>query len=473
MSSGWLRAPGPVPAGKETGGNDAVADVARRLAEFARGLQVDDLPAFVRQQVKDILLDALACGLLGRAGDELPGLAAACRRLGEDRAFTVIGGDGASLAGAVLLNGYLVTALTACDVHRPSGAHLSPAVLPAALAVAEREGAAGSRLLVSLAAGFEVMARLGRALRPPSLRRRGWLTPGITGPFGAAVAAGVLLQLDLDGHLRAMGLAASQAGGTAVAWGTPMIKFHQCRAALAGLLAALLASEGFGSTRDPIESADGGLLPVYAEGGDPEAAVADLGQRWELMEVSLRRWPATSLLQPMVTALLELRAHDFPAWRDVARLEVALPGESFELHGQLPEPQGKFQCLQSAHYLAAVLALDGDLWLQQLSEARMGDPELRRFMRERVQVVADPALPRGAARVLVTAADGTRRQATCQKARGEPGNRLPREEVEEKFRRAASGILAPKAAEAVIEQVRDLEAVSDVRPWVRSLRSSR
>ena len=76
---------------------------------------------------------------------------------------------------------------------------------------------------------------------------------------------------------RAFGLAGSQAAGTFAAWGTPTVKFHQCRGALSGLMAALLAQQKFVATREFLTAKDGGLYNTYVDGGKPEAAIADLG----------------------------------------------------------------------------------------------------------------------------------------------------------------------------------------------------
>ena len=105
----------------------------------------------------------------------------------------MIGGEHLSLAGATLLNGYLVTAVTMCDVHRATMTHITPEIVPPALAIAERDGCSGRDLLVAIAAGCEVTTRIGIGLDYPVFRARGWHGPGILGPFGAAAAVGSLL----------------------------------------------------------------------------------------------------------------------------------------------------------------------------------------------------------------------------------------------------------------------------------------
>src|SRR5262245_28412920 len=131
------------------------------LAQFAASLTYDDLPEKVRDHCKLMLLDALACALAGHQGEETHQVAALAAALAQSQESSVIGGDRLSLAGATLLNGYLITAVTMCDAHRPTLTHITPEVVPPALAIAERDGLSGRDLLVALAAGFEALTRIG------------------------------------------------------------------------------------------------------------------------------------------------------------------------------------------------------------------------------------------------------------------------------------------------------------------------
>src|SRR5712691_8347870 len=300
------------------------AETTQVLAEFSAALTYDKIPERVRDYCKDVLLDTLACAVAGHQGDETHQLAALSAGLAQSNESTVIGGDRLSLAGATLLNGYLITAVTMCDAHRPTMTHITPEVVPPALAIAERDALSGRELLVALAAGFEVTTRIGIGVDFPAFRARGWHGPGIFGPFGAAAAVGRLLRFDTDAMSRAFGLAGSQAAGTFAAWGTPTVKFHQCRGALSGLMAALLANEKFLATREFLTARDGGLYNSYVSGGHPEAVIADLGKRWELEQIALRLWPAASSIQGMMTAMFDIVEKQKIDPAQVKRLRIAL-----------------------------------------------------------------------------------------------------------------------------------------------------
>ncbi|MET7397979.1 MmgE/PrpD family protein [Dactylosporangium sp. NPDC005572] len=415
-------------------------DTERALAEFCTGLDPAALPATVREQAELLLVDAIACALTGRLAPPRPDWEAACRAAfgpGEGSArSTVVAGPPLAPAGAVHLNAFQITATTMCDVYRPALCHITPEVVPVVLAVGEEVGAPGDRVLTALAAGLEVTARLGRALDYRAFRATGWHAPGILGPFGAAAAAAVLLDLPAPALARAWGLALGQAGGTFAAIGSLGVKFHQANGALSGYLAARFAAAGIGGTEHAWTHGDGGLFAAYG-GGEPDRVTAALGEQWELLNVSMRRWPAASSLQSMVEAVLELRCGD------VERLEVRLPPAGFALCADKGWPdQGT--ALQSARWVAAVVLADGECWLEQFAPDRLADPAVGAFARTRVTVVSDPALPDGAARVTAWPSGST---GGRDDAPGDPPRPLGRAEVFGKLARAAASEGRPERAE--------------------------
>ena len=452
--------------------SEATQEPTRILADFAAGLRYDDLPQRAREHCKNLVLDALACALAGYQGEETDQVRALASALAQGKESSVIGGAPLSLVGATLFNGYLITAVTMCDVHRATMTHVTPEIVPPALAIAERDGLPGRDLLVAVAAGCEVTTRIGLGLDYPAFRARGWHGPGIIGPFGAAAAAGSLLKFEGETMARAFGLAGSQAAGTFAAWGTPTVKFHQCRGAISGLLAALLAQQNFVATQEFLSAADGGLYKTYAGGGKPEAAIADLGHRFELERIALRLWPSATLIQGLNTALFDLLAkHEIEAAR-VRRVGVALSQSAFDMHGGFGAYKGKFEALLSAHYAAAAILHDGALSLAQFIPARYDDPALRTFAAEKVEIRADPALSGSQAKVDLILTDGTTLSAFCEHPLGAFENPLSRGQVEQKFRLYAAGLLPDARIEGVIDAVNRLEAFGSVHELMALLRVS-
>ncbi len=441
------------------------------LAQFAAGLKYDAVPERVREHCKNVLLDTLACAVAGHQGEETEQVGALASALAQSREASVIGGDRLSLAGATLLNGYLVTAVTMCDIHRSTLTHVTPEVVPPALAIAERDGLSGRDLLVALAAGFEVTTRVGIGSDYPAARAKGWHGPGVFGPFGGAAGVGHLRGFDAETMAKAFGLAGSQAAGTFAAWGTPTVKFHQCRGALSGLLAALLAEQKFFATQEFLSHKDGGLYNTYANGGKPELVTGDLGQRWELEQIALRLWPSASSTQGMNTALFDIiEKHKIDPNR-VKKVRVGLSKPVFDLHGGLARYKAKFDALISAHYTAAIILHDQKLTLAQYAPARYDDPKLREASAEQVEVRPDPALTGVQSTVEIELADGSKLSSRCEHPRGSYENPLTRAQIEEKFRTYAKGVLAASQAEDVISAVSRLEEFGSVRTLMDALRA--
>lgn len=443
-----------------------------KLAEFASSLKIGALPEDVRASAKVLLLDALACALAGHKGEETKQVHALVSALAQSSESSVIGGDRLSLAGATIMNGYLITAVTMCDVHRATLTHITPEIVPPALMVAERDDVSGAALLTAIAAGCEVTTRVGIGLDYPVFRGKGWHGPGVIGPFGAAAAVGSLRGFDTDTMARAFGLAGSQSAGTFAAWGTPTVKFHQCRAALSGLMGALLAEQKFVATKEFLTAKDGGLYNTYAEGGLPDAVTGDLGKRWELQQIAVRMWPSATALQEVITALFNLVQDTDVKFDDVAKLRLSLSKTPFDMHGGFSTYKAKFEALLSAHYVAGVYLRDRTVTLTQFEPACYDDPVLRAFAAEKVEVRHDPSLKNGQAIVELHTKSGETLTARCVHPLGSPENPMSLAQVEEKFRTYGSSSLPEKRVEAVIAAVADLENVPSARELVSLLRAS-
>lgn len=445
--------------------------VTETLAAFAASLRYEDIPERTREHCKNVLLDTLACAIAGDQGEETEQVHALASAMAQSREASVIGGDRLSLGGATLLNGYLITAVTMCDIHRSTLTHVTPEVVPPALAIAERDGLSGRDLLVALAAGFEVTTRVGVGSDYPAMRARGWHGPGVFGPFGGAAAVGRLRGFDTETMAKAFGLAGSQAAGTFAAWQTPTVKFHQCRGALSGLLAALLAEQKFLATTEFLTHKDGGLFNTYGNGGKPEAVTADLGKRWETDQIALRLWPSASSTQGMNTALFDIIEQNKIDPDKVKQLRVRLSQPVFDLHGHLARYKAKFDALISAHYTAAIILHDQKLTLAQYEAARYDDPKLRKASAEQVEVKPDPKLTGVQSAVEIETADGKTFAARCEHPRGSFENPLSRAQVEDKFRTYAKGALSDAHIEEVIGAVNRLEDYGSTRKLMDLVRA--
>jgi 2-methylcitrate dehydratase PrpD len=442
-------------------------DLTATLSRFASDIRYEDIPQPAREYAKDLLLDAVACALSGYAGEDTARVSRFASQLGQSKESSVIGGSGLSLSGATMLNGFLITAVSMCDVYRPTATHLQPVIVPAALAIAERDGASGRELLVALVSGFETAVRIAAGIDYAAFRKAGWHGPGTIGPFGAAAAVGRLRGFSSDTMATAFGLAGSQSAGTFAAWGTPSVKFHQFRGALSGLMAALLAEQGFVATREFLTAADGGFYPTYCGGQAREAASARLGSHWEMQQIALRPWPTSAASQGVVTALFDLlHEHNLKA-DDVRRLRLYVSPAVHDGYANRRALGGKWEASASIHFTAAVVLHDRTLWMEQFE--RFADPTLQHFAQECVELIGDPALRAEQARVEAHMKDGTVLSAQCKASKGTPENPMTRADIEEKCRRAAAGRLEEARLRFVVDAISNLEDQRSVRPLMEAL----
>lgn len=430
------------------------------LAEFVASADIDHLPAEVVASIRRLLLDAIASALAGHRSEDVAAVARLARELFGDGEATVIGDNGLSAAGAAFVNGFQVTAATICDVHRPTLTHVSPEVVPAALAAVDMSQGTGADLLAAVAAGSEVAVRVAEALDDDGYRRRRWHNPGIAGAIGAAAAAARVFRLDTTGVRHAFGHAVSQAAGTLIAVGTSSVKFHQARGALAGLLAARLSAEGFDAAPDSLTGAHGGLLATYADGGNPVKLTAGLGTEFRLSGLSLRRWPGASSLQAVIAATFSAldRMRDEP----IAEGRVDLPPRGHALHAGAGW-SNRLSALQSPRWIVAVIVHDRTYWVDQTAPERLRDPTVA-DLAQRISVSLDPTLPEGGARVTLISSSGKVVRDQIDVPPGDPGAPLTEINVLDKLHHAAASVPGLDAS-AVVAAVADL--ASDIAGLAR------
>lgn len=440
------------------------------LARWAATIDAAEIPERVRLRSAHLLLDTIASALAGRWGDETEQVEAAARDIADGDAASVIGAGRLSRIGAALLNGYQVTAVTVCDVYRPNLCHVTPEIVPPALAAAEGRALSGRDLVTAVTVGLETTTRIGRGIHYAAFRERGWHSPGVIGAFGGAAAAGRVRRLDPDRMRYAFGLAGAQAAGTFAHWGTPTIKFHQAHGSTAGLLAATLAERGFLASEEVLTHPDGGIFNAYSDGGDGDAVVAHLGEEWELERISMRLWPAASSIQSVLSAVFDLvEAHDLRP-DDVRRMTITLSEPTYRMHGEMGFDD-KFRALLSTRWAAAVVLHDRAGWLDQFAPERLADAAVRAFAADRIEVRSDPAMETTGASVRVERVSGDPIEVHRRVPKGDADDPLTEDEIVDKFRRSARGILSEDRAEEALRLLLGIEELDDVDRLMALLRA--
>jgi 2-methylcitrate dehydratase PrpD len=451
--------------------------LARRLAEFAAGLEFERVPPEVIASARLRTLDILGIALAASTGDSAPSVFGALDGWSAAGDCTVIGARRTAAAPlAILANGTLAHSLDFDDTHALSITHASAVVVPVALAVGEAGGLDGRAVLTATVAGLEAITRLGMAV-PGAFHARGWHATAACGPFAAALVAGRLDGLDAGRLTAALGIAGSFASGLMeyLEDGSWVKRVHPGWAGHAGAVAAALARGGFTGPASVLEGRFGFYHALLGTKPDP-APFATLGQLWETPGIGYKPYPCCHLVHAYLDCALQLRrAHALTA-DAVAAVECLVPA------GEVPivceprpakvRPRTSYDAQFSLAYTVASALIDGRVGLDTFAPERLGDAR-RLELAERVTHTIDEnsSFPKGfPGWVRLRLHDGRTLEARAPDGRGSLARPLPPDALVEKFRDNAGRAL-PAARVADIERATlSLDTVGDVRALVRLCR---
>jgi len=371
-----------------------------------------------------------------------------------------------SAGNAALANGTAAHALDYDDMCFVSLAHPSAPLVAASLAAGEVAGASGRALLDAYVVGFELEGRLGRAMNPRHYQR-GWHCTSTLGTIGAAASASRLLGLDAAaGH--ALAIAASAASGLKENFGTMVKPLHAGMAARNGVVAALLARAGMTASGAAIDGPQGFLAAMDSEQPSLEALAADLGARWEIVDtgITVKLYPSCAGTHPTLDALLDLRRCDGFTADEVQAIEIGVDSivPTILLYDRPSSGlEGKF----SMPFCAAAALVRGRVGIDTFDAATLSDPAILE-MQGRVTMRVDPDLDASApsltqARVTVRLKNGRVLTASANGARGYPERPASDDELATKFTSCATQTLTASHAAHVLDVLRDIESIADVR----------
>jgi len=440
-------------------------NVGERLARFVAG--TNRVPAEALLQAKRAVLDTLGVALAGSREESARSVAGWLRDQGGRPEATVLRGSfRLPAADSALANGTAAHALDFDDVSLPMRGHPSAPLLPAVLALGEATGSSGRELLTAFVLGFEVEAKLGRAIGP-SHYALGWHATSTLGTLGAAAGCARLLGLDAGRAQMALGIAASLASGLQQNFGSMTKPLHAGWAARSGVVAAQLAARGFSADARALEG-DSGFLRAMSGGGEPDPAPFEaLGEPFEIVSpgVGVKLYPCCYATHRAIDAVLELRAAYGVSPADVAEVRVEVNRDGLlPLRGAPPATglEGKF----SLEYCLAAALLDGRVGLAAFSDDAVLRPAARELMAKVMAVEGEePAeFPIGGyADVSIVLRDGAEHGLRVDVPRGDPSRPLSWDELAAKFRECAGVALAAAGVEEalrLIEGLDDLDSVS-------------
>ena len=448
-----------------------ISPLMKEVSEYIAGALKMPLPDPVVEKTKHHVLDTVAAMVSGSR--LLPGKKAIAyaKALGGAKEACVIGSRIVTTAQhAALANGMLGHADETDDSHAPSLSHPGCAIVPAALAMAEREDRGGAAFLRAVALGYDIGTRLNMALHDYDFRDAGHSSHSFGPSFGAAAAAGALAGLDDRETRWLLSYAAQQCSGISC-WMRDEEHIEKAfdfggMPARNGVVAATMVAAGFSGV-DDVFSGERNFFVAYDETArigkspEPQRLVQGLGSTHEIMNTNIKRWSVGSPIQAPLDSLLDLiRAHGLRAG-DVEKLTVRVSRQGANTTDNRSMPD---ICMQ---HMCAIMLLDGIVTFKSShDEKRMKDPKVL-ALRSRVELFGDEALtrvlPSRQGIVELKLKDGRELRHHTQAVRGTAQNPMTRAEVDEKAYHLMAPILGTARARKLCDIAWALDGLSSMR----------
>ncbi len=451
------------------------------IARFIRGLTYSDIPERIRDPLGQSITDTIGCGLLGSTTSYsklVTGYMGEWKSAGE---ATVWGTTmKASAPFAAMANSAACHAWDFDDTVLPAILHPGSVAVPTAFAIAERSATVvkGKELVTAIAAGYEVGNIIGTALGGKNFAADGFYV-SVPTIFVAMTTAAKLMKLSEEQLTRALGLAATQAAGLYSA--TLAKRFNSPKAVLGGIFAADLAKRGLEASNDAIEAQYSGLLSTFSRAPVPDAILRDLGKF--NFEIYHKFYPCIRSNHPTVDNVrLMLEENPDVTARAIDKIvshvdQLTIDYTFKTTSGGAEGVKTPGNALISLPYCVAAMVIDRELTLRQFTPAQVRRSVVQDFMK-RIELVADrsidrlPPTQRYRCRTEIHLKNGRVIERSLAGPKGDPNNRLTREEMHSKFVSNAAHAIPQARATRLFESLDNLHKTANSALIMRLMRAS-
>ena len=420
-----------------------------------------DLPTDVAEKARQHLLDTLASMVSG--AKLAPGEKAVhYARLQGGTAEAVVAGSDVvtSAVTAALANGMTAHADETDDSHLTSRSHLGCGVVPAALAMAEKEGRSGADMLKAMVLGYDIGGRLTVSLGVDRFYDAGHSTHSFAALFGAAAAAGALAGFSVEQTRWLLSYAAQQASGVNC-WqrdGDHIEKAFDFggMGARNGVAAATMVQAGFTGV-DDVFAGPRNFFDAYSTAdAKPEFLLDELGSRFEIMHTNIKKWTVGSPIQAVLDSVQALMLENRLAAEDIETVIVRMSDQESHVI------DNRHMANINLQHIVAVMVTDGTVTFASAhDDARMDDPTIL-AVKDKVRLTPDPTLPRRHPIIEIVTRDGGTLSHRTPAVRGTTDNPMDKQEVDDKAFDLLSGPLGGSKARDLIDRIWNIEQVADM-----------
>ncbi len=454
-----------------------ITSLSHKMAQFALNLQYEDIPPEAIKEAKRFILDSMGCALAAVKNEDMQAMYRFTEKLGGTPEATVIGtGARTNAPNAALMNCLLTRALDYNDIYWEQDPSHPSDIIGAGLAAAEANGKNGREALIAIVLAYEFEMRWCHAA-DPGVREVGWHHATLT-QFVSPLVAGRMYDLDLEQMVAAVGISGSShftLGGVVAGHLTNMKNTADPLAAQAGVIAAMMAREGYEGPVEVMEGKEGLFEVVNNVEWRPDWLLKDLGADFMITRCGYKAFPTEALThQPISAALQVCREHNLAA-EDIAEILVETTTRGADILSDPSKfaPKTKETADHSLPYVIAAAVADGNVLPDSFSDEKLRDPRIWDLL-GKIKVVADPEIdaifPRvKRARVQITTLGGSTHTAQVDHAKGSPQNPMSDDEIIAKFRANAEGVVSSKRQDDIIRATWAFDKIDDLGDYMRLL----
>ena len=444
-----------------------------KIVQKCCDIDYDSLNADVIDRIKYLTLDYIGVASRGSLNSSNAPVHRYLKRMenGRGNDTTVIGTNLKTTPEyAALANGMSAHSLELDDVVNAASLHPGVVVMPAAFSAAHLAGCSGKKFIEGVVAGYEVTTRLGIALNPSAHYERGFHPTATCGTLGAAAASAKILDLGSEDMAHALGLAGSQAGGLmeCLAQGSFSKRFHPGWAAHSGLLATLLAREGFAGPKSILEGKHG-FLNAFSAKSDPKKLMKNWGKPYWAMQTSIKPHACCRYKQGPIDGILEIMKRENLKARDITDVTLGMlkTGIPFVVEpvSRKRKPETIVDAQFSMFFGAAVAILYGQATLDEYTQKNLQAPEILELMKY-VNCIESEDLEKEfpvkwPASVTIRTKNNKEYFTKIDYPKGDPKNPLSWDEIIKKFRGLAYRVYTESKMDEIIQSIKQLNIKPD------------
>lgn len=441
----------------------------KSLAKFAAELEFNKIPENILNYLKLLFLDGVGCCIHGNTLEWTKTLEEVVTNKENINQCSIIGTNKkTTLLNAVLINSTAGHGFESDDIHRESILHPNSIVVPVSINIAEKMGNInGKKFLTSVVAGYEVATRIGSAAGT-ELLLRGFHPQGTHGTIAAAITAGKLMDFSTDQMVHAIGIAGSLGAGLMAAQEGAMVKrLHSGRAAQAGVLAAQLSAKNFTGIQNIVEADYGGFLSSFSGKNDFNRSIRNLYKEWECMNTGIKPYASVTSIHTALDCLKNIMEKNNISVKNIKNIKAKISHPTYVHCAWNYKNHNITSAQMNIYYGLALIALEGELFVNQFSKDKISNPEILNFMKK-ITAEVDPKIEslghefRHMASIELTTNDNKKFNHTEKYRKGSPENPLTKDQIISKFKSLASYSYDETQINNIREKIDNIELSNNI-----------